>query len=595
MLPTGVSTCSVTFGKALGAGGDEAALDAVLTMDRTVIHAATGWSINPADERLAVTAGGDIVFHVAHVDQDGFLDASGQTIKNWYYILTVTKKFSSGKALTITKRFQPLVGQETIDLDLIPDGDPLPEMAAPQAEVNSVNGLTGHVVVGGEGVDIGPVIAAVSGEADRAEAAADLAVDISNIDTPDALVATLVPASSGSATSAALSNAIDGVAKFKVADSGLFVSTAGNNANDGLSPGNAKATVEGAHAALPSGKGKINVAGGAHEVNGLQLTNGLQIEGYGSYTGATALISNGDMFTVPSGTSVVDLAVRDISLVANNGSAFNIEGGLALSVIEDVYIAQYGGGAPAVHAASLVDTKWRVNIEAVNGDANPLFHLVASVNNVDAIACNSFTGRGTHTTGYVFHIEDATGGSYAENNRIFDFNFEQTLAGCAKILSGTGNILDNCIALDFPSHITAPLVYIGKSPLSSKASVGNRINLQRHGGDLGTDPAAYDVQLEGSGRAAQTTLLDCWADTYGFKVDFGGNTATNIGTDLIEGENTAYVQGVTPYGTKFLCENPTNLIGAVDAGAGMTMLHPGNHKLYISDGTVWRDALGNVL
>lgn len=58
-----------------------------------------------------------------------------------------------------------------------------------------------------DGID--GVVDAVAAEADRAEAAADLAVDISNIDTPDALVAALLPGSSGSATSTALNAAIE--------------------------------------------------------------------------------------------------------------------------------------------------------------------------------------------------------------------------------------------------------------------------------------------------------------------------------------------------------------------------------------------------
>lgn len=125
-LPAGVTTCTVTYGKALGPLGGEGAIDATLTMDRKVVHAATGWSIHPVTERVSPAGPGqELVFQVPHVDQDGMIDASGAGVKNWKYILTGNIRFQ-GQTLSFKKEFQVFVGQESIDLDLIPDGAAIP-------------------------------------------------------------------------------------------------------------------------------------------------------------------------------------------------------------------------------------------------------------------------------------------------------------------------------------------------------------------------------------------------------------------------------------------------------------------------------------
>lgn len=147
-LPEGVSTCNVTFGKALSQFGTVARLTGKVTMDRRVIHAATGYSINPADEDAPRSDDDDLLsFAVPHVDQEGFLDPATQlATTHWYYTLSGKIIFAGGgKTLSFTKTFQPLVGQTDIDLDFLPDGTPTPGVTAPTAEVSSVAGQTGHV------------------------------------------------------------------------------------------------------------------------------------------------------------------------------------------------------------------------------------------------------------------------------------------------------------------------------------------------------------------------------------------------------------------------------------------------------------------
>jgi hypothetical protein len=147
-LPEGVSTCNVTFGKALSQFGTVARLTGKVTMDRRVIHAATGYSLNPADEDAPRSDDDDLLsFAVPHVDQEGFLDPATQlATTHWYYTLSGKIIFAGGgKTLSFTKTFQPLVGQTDIDLDFLPDGTPTPGVTAPTAEVSSVAGQTGHV------------------------------------------------------------------------------------------------------------------------------------------------------------------------------------------------------------------------------------------------------------------------------------------------------------------------------------------------------------------------------------------------------------------------------------------------------------------
>ena len=380
-------------------------------------------------------------------------------------------------------------------------------------------------------------------------------------------------------------------AAFTIADSGLFVSTTGNDADDGLSPGAAKATVAAAAAALPSGQGQLNIAAGVHTANGIPLTTGLRVQGFGR--GASTLTSTGDVFTLSSG-GVGNVAIHGISIWAG-GSAFKISGSgmLAESTIEDCYLLQTTGTAPIIDACGLIDTTWRISVEGHASASTPLIRLIAAVGNVDAIAGNSFTGRSTHSSSYVFHIEDATGVSTVENNAIRDFNFEIPNSGAVKILSGNGNILDNTGIYDLTGSITVPLIYVGKSSASTKLSIGNEINVRRYGGSLGS--TGYDVQLV-AGEASETVLANCWASTGGFKVDWGGyQLATAINIDMWASTNAQYVHGNTTYGTKFIWENPGNLISAEGAGAGVSMVNPATHKLLISDGTNWRDTMGTIV
>lgn len=144
MLPPGVTTCTITFGKAISYLGTEARIEAVIDADRDIVHAATGWSFTAMPDPVNASAGGELVFQVPHVDQSGFIDGSGAEVKNWYYILSGNKIFPRGTK-SFRKVFQVKVGQDNVDLDVVPDGPALPSYTTPLPAVLSVAGETGNI------------------------------------------------------------------------------------------------------------------------------------------------------------------------------------------------------------------------------------------------------------------------------------------------------------------------------------------------------------------------------------------------------------------------------------------------------------------
>lgn len=134
-LPVGVTTCTVTFGKVLTPTGVEGRIEGTVTMDRKIVHAATGWSINPANEKVTPAgSGGQLSFELPAVDQPGFIDQSGAGIENWSYTLVGNAIFGS-QTLPFKKTFQVFVGQSTLDLDLVPDGPATDPVSTPASWV----------------------------------------------------------------------------------------------------------------------------------------------------------------------------------------------------------------------------------------------------------------------------------------------------------------------------------------------------------------------------------------------------------------------------------------------------------------------------
>jgi hypothetical protein len=373
-------------------------------------------------------------------------------------------------------------------------------------------------------------------------------------------------------------------AKWTVPDAGLFVSaTAGSDASDGLSPGSAKRTIAAAMAALAGGKGVITLGSGTYNEQNLPLSNGLTIRGSNS----TVISSSGDTFTVAANTERYDVRIENV-IINTSGSAFAIAGALVLSNI-NCQIWQSTGTSPAISATGLVDTYWDVQIEGTSPAKVPLIRLINHTS-ATSICRNSFTGRITHSGSFGIHIEDATGSSYASNNRIYDMNFEVPNSGAIRILSGMGNVIDNVGIFDLTAAATN-LIYLGKSATSTLKSVANRIaSYFRLGGSLAR--SNYDVNLD-SGNAPSTTLITCGA-TAGFAVNWGGNNAVSVDTG-IGSTGSAYVAGVSDVGLRHVVESYSNWYAASAVGAGTSFFDTTHNKVLTSDGTNWRDGVGTVV
>lgn len=145
-LPDGVSTCTVTVGTAVDWFGRDASIVGRCTPSAYAVHAATGRPILPFALDSTVSSGGVLEFVVPHVDQAGFVDSNGEAFTFWSYKFNVTFE-GLGGTTQIVKWLQPLVGQDTVDLDLVADGVPSTTVSTPIPEVLSVNGATGAVGV----------------------------------------------------------------------------------------------------------------------------------------------------------------------------------------------------------------------------------------------------------------------------------------------------------------------------------------------------------------------------------------------------------------------------------------------------------------
>lgn len=148
-LPVGVTTANVTVSSPISSEGTQAAIDVSIKINQTVIHVASGVEIMPASDRLTASAGGSVSFTVPHVNQSGFVDTTGAAITGWSYNVAVVATWPNGDKQTFTANVAPLVGQATVDADLVA------RAAIPGAVVGLIQAVTS---VGGLGP--GPVDAA---------------------------------------------------------------------------------------------------------------------------------------------------------------------------------------------------------------------------------------------------------------------------------------------------------------------------------------------------------------------------------------------------------------------------------------------------
>lgn len=160
--PAGVTQATITVGGSIDWFGEQVKS---LTADVTpvigggadhLVHRETGVTMVVASREFSDQGSGFLSFQLPHVDQRGWFDGSGRETTMWAYSVKVTVGLQDGSRKTWRKNVQPLIGQDSIDLDLVQDGQVTAPVAAPVPVVTSVNGQTGAVVIegGGGSVDL---------------------------------------------------------------------------------------------------------------------------------------------------------------------------------------------------------------------------------------------------------------------------------------------------------------------------------------------------------------------------------------------------------------------------------------------------------
>jgi hypothetical protein len=144
-LPAGVTTATVTSGGSVTFTGVALSRIVSIVPSVPITHVATGIPLVNMIESQVVPAGSAASFALPHVDQNGFQDSSGASYKNWYYIATIQDQSPTATLAPVTKNFQVLVGQTTVDLDLLPTGTPAVPWSAAVVPVVTVVGQNGNV------------------------------------------------------------------------------------------------------------------------------------------------------------------------------------------------------------------------------------------------------------------------------------------------------------------------------------------------------------------------------------------------------------------------------------------------------------------
>lgn len=155
--PAGVTTCNLVAGTAINPFGDDAVISMTVTpnfgtLAKRIIHGATGTIMAAFPKTYTSSLGGSVIVPVPHVNQSGWLNSLGQAYTMWSYDLTIQIESGTNNRVTYSQTVQPVVGQTSIDIDLLPDGT---GVASPISSVipavTSVNGQTGNVTVSGGG------------------------------------------------------------------------------------------------------------------------------------------------------------------------------------------------------------------------------------------------------------------------------------------------------------------------------------------------------------------------------------------------------------------------------------------------------------
>lgn len=149
-FPVGMSTCLVTFGRDLTFGGDDTTVSVKIEpfIDGSANHlvwAATGESLDAFAFTEAGAPGEPVTIALPHTNQAGFVNPNQEPFTGFGYTATITAVNAAGKKIERVKSLQPLVGQATIDADLVADGSFTAPVVGPPAVVTDIAGETGSI------------------------------------------------------------------------------------------------------------------------------------------------------------------------------------------------------------------------------------------------------------------------------------------------------------------------------------------------------------------------------------------------------------------------------------------------------------------
>lgn len=146
-LPEGISTALVHMDAPVSFIGEPGRLHVEITSSVSLIYTPTGTPIANFEQVLDLSEGEALEMYLPHTDQPGFEDGNGNAFTGWFYTVTITYEMDGQTREFPTRDFQVLVGQDDVDLALVPSGQSYVPQVAPILPVTSLNGRTGSVVI----------------------------------------------------------------------------------------------------------------------------------------------------------------------------------------------------------------------------------------------------------------------------------------------------------------------------------------------------------------------------------------------------------------------------------------------------------------
>ena len=139
VLPNSIAQVQVTWGGFLTHGGATVPVRVTIAPSQTVTHVDTGTVLTKLS--FSGDNGGT---YLPATDQPGFIDSAGDGITGWHYVITL--RVGEGRdAYEVAKVIQPTTAVSVIDLDLVPEQNPVDPPTVIVSGVTSVNGQTGAV------------------------------------------------------------------------------------------------------------------------------------------------------------------------------------------------------------------------------------------------------------------------------------------------------------------------------------------------------------------------------------------------------------------------------------------------------------------